>query len=766
MVVAASQPPPGVEAHAQGIPSGMTPMQGSRHTGPNSYRGPNPTHFDRQQQGHWPFYYVQPSQPYLPCQWPMPMPYVPYGGFPGLGYGMVLPPFPPASYVEAPGYILPHTQLHMVDYRRMRAPHLAPAMAYQARRFRYQHMTPSGRVMVSSEVQTEPVSANSQQQGYNVVKSTQNSSESGRSTDSSSVLSSIPNDQSACPERGCSMLDKMAGDTAKITAVQNGILFQAEEVRIECSGSPSAAMKITHSKETTELASSADGALLQCNVGSAEDMVLRCFQPLPFGDEERKCTKDHSHLEDPCPDILMLSCPPNGSVNTLEGSIVAPVEPVNSTLVVQGDPSLVNSAQDMCGNSKNIHFKILRLPLDLQCLDEFRQMDASVWSVESLMPYVPTSEWMMQNGLMTPGKQSLPTVMEVPAESAQQSSKSPADATPCLLETGAVIELDGQDSMTSFESFSPLLLSASRLAEFGNEYYNKLSSNIQKISNLGNLAEGQSETHQDTKVQCGPQSPNAASKKLKEEMTIQNVVAEFGPKEEDCTMTLFPESPLKHKEQLCKSCSVEHSTDICSGSPSSKAGCIKRRKVSRAHLTGNMGKAPLCATCMGAPEKKARCKVAAIKANTELNKKNKEMSEVSENDVYPTKKCLAQLYKVQNPHSGKHLEKCPMSLQSKLREQNCLCEDTRASQSTSLWNKNRRSPNNDITWGKNEENLALSAMEGWTDAEQRFIGEKSGRGSVQASDGESTKSGGNVRTQNKPKQYTRSLDVHRKDTRY
>ncbi|KAK2866143.1 hypothetical protein Q7C36_002199 [Tachysurus vachellii] len=717
MVVATSQPPPGVETHAQGIPSGMMPMQGSRHTGPNSYRGPNPNHFDRQQQGNWPFFYVQPSQPYLPCQWPMPMPYVPYGGLPGLGYGMVLPPFPPPSYVEAPGYILPHTQLHMVDYRRMMAPHLAPTMAYQARRFRYQHMTPSGRVMVSSEVQTEPVSANSQQQGYNVVKSTQNRSESGRSTDSSSVLSSIPNeDQSACPERGCSMLNKMAGDTAKTTAVQNGgILFQAEEVRIECSGSPSA-VKITHSKETTELASSADGELLQCNVGSAEDVVLRCFQPLPFGDKERKGTKDLSHLEDPCPDILMVSCPLNGSVSTLEGSIVAPVEPVNSTLVVQGDPSLVKSAQDMCGNPKSIHFKILRLPLDLQCLDEFRQMEASVWSVDSLMPYVPTSEWMIQNSLMTPGKQSLPIVMEVPAESAQQSSKSPADATPCLLETGAVIEL-GQDSITSLESLLP----------------------------------------------CGPQSPNAASKKLKEEMTIQNVMAEFGPNEEDCTMTLFPESPLKH-EQMCKRCSVKHSTDICSGSRSSKAG--KRHKVSRAHLTGNTVKGPLCAKCMGVPEKKARCKVAAIKANTELNNKINEMSEVSENDVYPTKKCLAQLYKVQNPHSGKHLEKCPMSLQSKLREQNCLCEDMRASQSTSSWNKNRHSMNNDITWAKNEENLALSAMEGWTDAEQRFIGEKSWRGSVQGSDGESTKSGGNMRTHNKPKLYTRSLDVHRRDTRY
>lgn len=85
MVVAASQHPPGFDPHAQSIPSGMASAQGARHAGPNPYRGPNPNHLDRQQQGNWPFFYVQPSQPYVTCQWPMPMPYVPYGGFPGLG---------------------------------------------------------------------------------------------------------------------------------------------------------------------------------------------------------------------------------------------------------------------------------------------------------------------------------------------------------------------------------------------------------------------------------------------------------------------------------------------------------------------------------------------------------------------------------------------------------------------------------------------------------------------------------------------------------
>lgn len=625
---------------------------------------------------------------------------------------MVLPPFPPASYVEAPGYILPHTQLHMVDYRRMTTPHLAPAMAYQARRFRYQHTAPSGRVMVSSEVQTEPVCTDSRQQSCSVVTSTQSSCKSGSTDSGGGVLSSTrPNeDAAACPETGCTMLSgKMAEETARVASVQNGgILFQAEEVRIECSGSPSA-VKIIHSKETTELASNVDGELLQCNMGSAEDVVLRCFQPVPFEDDERKNVKDLSHLEDPCPDIVMVSCPSNGSMSTIEGSLVAAVEPVNSTLVVQGEPSLV-SAQDICGDPKNIHFKILRLPLDL---DELQQMEASVWSVESLMPYVPSSEWMIQNGLMTPGKPSLATVMEVPTKSPLQLNQSPADKPPSLLQAGSVIELDGQESMTSLESLPPYLPSASRLADFGNAYYNSLSSAVQK-SNPDNGAKEQPETHQD-KVQSGPQSPNAAPKELKEETTNQSVmISGVGVSDQErCVPPLFPDSPLKHKVRMCKICSVKRGADICSGSPSSKSGCMKRYKVSHAYLTGDKGNVPLCATCMRDPEKKARCKVAAVTANSESNMKN-EVSEVSENDVQPSKKCSKKLYNIQSPPSRKHLEKCPMSHQSRLREQNCLCEDMKASNSTSAWTNNGRSQQNNLTWERNEENLALSAMERFT----------------------------------------------------
>lgn len=634
---------------------------------------------------------------------------------------MVLPPFPPASYVEAPGYILPHTQLHMVDYRRMTAPQLAPTMAYQARRFRYQHTTPSGRVMVSSEVQTEPVGTNSRQLGCDVT-SPQISSESASSTDCGSVFSSPrPNDKPTGPGKDCTRLsNKMTGETSRVATVQNGgILFHAEEVRIECSGSPSA-VKILHAKETTELASNADGEFLQCNLGSAEDLVLRCFQPVAFEGDERKGTKGLGPLEDPCSDIVMVSCPANGSVSTSEGSIVAPVEPVNSTLVVQGDPCLV---KDACENPKNIHFKILRLPLDLQCLDDLQQMEASVWSVESLMPYVPSSEWMMQNSLMTPGKQSLATVFEVPAENALQSNQSQVQVAPSLLEAGTVIELDGQESMTSHESLPPFLPSGSRLVGFGGSYCNNLSSDFQKSTNTYTWAKEQPDAHQDTQIQSGQHGPDSESKKLKE-MTNQSVPISGDSRsdQEHCTSPLGSDSPHKHKVRMCKVCSVKRGSDVCSGSLSNKPGCMKRYKVARSHLMGDKVRVPLCATCMRDPEKKARCKAAAVTANPESNNMKNEIKEVSENDVYP-KKCL-KVYNPQSPPTGKHLEKCPMSWQSKLREQNCLCEETKASHFPLSCNNNGRNQCNNLTWERNEENLALSAIERWKDTEQRFTGGK------------------------------------------
>ncbi|XP_036428005.1 uncharacterized protein buc2l [Colossoma macropomum] len=793
MVVAAPQHPAGVGPQAENIPHGPPPVQGPRPPVPGSFRGPYP---DRQQQQNgWPFFCVPPSQPYLPYQWPMPVPYVPYGGFPGMGYGMVVQPFPPASYVEPPGYILPHAQLHMADYRRMMAPHLAPAMAYQARRFRYQHTTPSGRVMVSSEVQTEPVGTESPQHDCKGATSSQTNSESGRGTASSSNLSSPkPHaDTSACPEEAFGISsNKSLADTVDSTSnvssvVPNSeIVFQAEEVRIECSGTR-AGLKLIHAKETTELASS--GELLQCNMGSvhsAEDVVLRCYQPLAFGEnKQREPLDDLNHSDEQylpaCPDILMTgACPSSGS---LEGSDSTPVEPGNSTeihtLAVQGDPSLVKGEDDFCGNSKNLHFKILRLPFDLQCLDELRQMEASVWSVESLVPYVPSTEWMIQNGLLTPQRPSLTTVMEVPSEVPLEASQPAADAasTPQEnLQAERAIELDGQDSMTSLESLPPYLPAASWLADFSNVYYSKLPSNVQQVGNLRTWPEGQrgekSEVSQDTNMESSV-CPKSGSVQFKEPRSRhRSRTAGLSPSHQDgCPVKShlgMLHSP-EHKVRICKSCLMKQKARNISGSPSPNSNCVKRHKVAHSHSTGDKTKVHLCAVCMCDPEKKSRCKASVDGETTE--------GEVSENSLYPTagpKKRVADGQKMlhnnsQKVSSGRHSEKCPMARQSKLREQNCSCEGPKGVPSSAqVWDSNGYGQHNDLTLEKNEINMALYATERWRDTEQRLSSqkqkEKSWKGGMQVSDTESTKSAGKIRT-HKQKQYAPTPELHRRDTR-
>lgn len=640
------------------------------------------------------------------------------------GYGMVVPPFPP-PYMEAPGYILPHSQLQMVDYRRMMAPHLAPSVAYQSRRFRFQHTTPSGRVMVSSEVQTEPVCI-------------EVCTESGRGTASSSDLSH--EDASASPKEAFGTLSNriIAGTASNVSSVapNSEILFQAQEVRIECSETP-AGLKITRAKETTELAST--GELLQCNMGSvqsAEDVVLRCYQPQPFGDNKKKVNSDVLNHTDEyllaCPDILMMGT----SSCTLEGSDGTQVEGMEmDSPTVQRDSSLING--DICMSSKNVQFKILHLPFNLQCLDELRQMEASVWSVESLVPYVPSCEWMMQNSLLTTQKQSLTPVLEVPSEVPIETNKSTAVTVITPQEQVQVIELDGHDSMTSLESLPPYINAASWLADLSNVYNKQPSKVQQQIDNERTWSEGKKcelKVSEDTEVQSSA-SPNSGSAQFKEPISRRRgQTAGLGlSTQHNCLvksrlgMTISPE----HKVRICKSCQIKQRTGSISGSPDSTASSVRRHKA--AHLKGEKTKVNLCALCSCDAEK-ARCKTAALDIPGLQNVDDETTEwEVSENCSYPAVgpksstgngQMAKKLYNTERVTSGRHSEKCTMARQSKLREQNCSCENSKAvSSSTPEWDINESTQHNAV-WEKNEENMAIYTKERWRDAEHRFRSQK------------------------------------------
>ncbi|KAL3054377.1 hypothetical protein OYC64_006662 [Pagothenia borchgrevinki] len=131
---------------------------------------PHPQHPQHPQHGRPVFYvHAPPPPPFHPCQWPMPFSYNPFAGFPGMGYGMGMPPFPPPNpYMEVPAYIMPRPDMQPVDYRRFIHPQAqAPSVAYQnpyqpCRVHPYQpcrvrpHHTDPVRETVNSEVQTEP----------------------------------------------------------------------------------------------------------------------------------------------------------------------------------------------------------------------------------------------------------------------------------------------------------------------------------------------------------------------------------------------------------------------------------------------------------------------------------------------------------------------------------------------------------------------------------------------------------------------------------
>ncbi|XP_041923123.1 bucky ball-like isoform X1 [Alosa sapidissima] len=104
-----------------------------------------------------PFCYVQPpSQPYNSYQWHTNNPYNHYN-FPGSGLPFGRTCFSPYSYMQYPGYVMPHAPVHLLDYRRMYDPHFNPA-AYDTVR-RHHHHSNVSRETTCSGAQTDPSDA-------------------------------------------------------------------------------------------------------------------------------------------------------------------------------------------------------------------------------------------------------------------------------------------------------------------------------------------------------------------------------------------------------------------------------------------------------------------------------------------------------------------------------------------------------------------------------------------------------------------------------
>ncbi|XP_033494470.2 uncharacterized protein LOC117264548 [Epinephelus lanceolatus] len=403
-------------------------------------RGPNPTYRAQQAQGphqptagpsaaphpeeqhHKPFFYIQPSQPYMPMQsmqWPvqvpMPVSYNPYCGYPGLGYGIpVMPHFQPNPYMEPPGFVVPHTHLHLMDYRRMLNPQYYQTMAYHSRRFRYQHNNQT-REMTSSEMQTEPLSATQRTStpGPNEVGAS--SSLPVPSSDSSpTVLTSQPLLPALAVQNGDNSLElKDTVPTSTTRMPPNGsFVIQTEEVRIECCTTP-VGLQLLHAHETAEVSHSFSQDVVQCSSSVLQGRVLQ--------DEGQGLPADQSEQAlQACPDILLVGTPSSGEkIPALEESrnqtdpVTAASDDIGSGVAAHSDIQEASSEKDLNTSSKNLHVKVVRLPFDPKYLDELWKMESTVWSVEETV--IPSPDSLIQNGHTESHDETLVGEAEVPS---------------------------------------------------------------------------------------------------------------------------------------------------------------------------------------------------------------------------------------------------------------------------------------------------------------------------------------------------------------
>ncbi|XP_040911055.1 uncharacterized protein LOC121193023 [Toxotes jaculatrix] len=434
-----------------------------------------------------PVFYIHapPPPPFLHYQWPMPFSYNPFTGFPGMGYGMVMPPFPPPPYMEAPAYILPHHPIQAVDYRRLLHPQVhAPSAPYQnpnqTRRVRPPHTVPV-RETVNSEVQTEPMHRGVD--AYGGV-SPLASSDSGHG-----ITSNSPSSSSSSQKRGSALEDFQVNRTSTGTTDKQGfnISHPTRTKTVQsCIGRTPETKSRNNSVGQENIAPCRKGHCNMWSVGSPDGMVPVCSS----SQQEDEVVKERRIS---IPDILMswgggtpqptklkmadeALSENNHQLMSSETNLEHAKSVHQRPTETQSDPVVAdstdtNDAEERILSSKDSEtvIKMLKKPSALyellsdsrgddepvelvgsvrHCLpytDELlhslnesqklpddepkngnetnppedsvevftsqrsfnssqmkRKMNESLWSVESLAPFIPTKEWLLQNGMFEP----------------------------------------------------------------------------------------------------------------------------------------------------------------------------------------------------------------------------------------------------------------------------------------------------------------------------------------------------------------------------
>ncbi|KAJ4931865.1 hypothetical protein JOQ06_010303 [Pogonophryne albipinna] len=423
---------PSSDQHDPGL---YTPCQGPG-APPHPLQHPHPQH-------HLPgrpvFYiHAPPPPPFHPSQYPMPFSYNPFAGFPGMGYGMGMPPFPPPNpYMEVPAYIMPRPDMQPVDYRSFIHPQAqAPSVVYQnpyepCRVHPYQpcrvrpHHTDPVRETVNSAVQTEP---HQRGRGFS-EESPLISADSGSGTAINSPSSSSSSSQkqnSAEVENDALHSSNEKDLPVKETSNKHGFNVLRPTGTTAIQSCIRATLDTQKSrKESVGQENVPPCRNAHCNmwsVGSQDGMV-----PVCSSSQQEEVVKERRI---PVPDILMSwgGCTPqetmlkmadkllqkdlqteveqdksvhqSGLETRISPEAAYPKDDAEDELLQSSSHKLPDNEQDYSIETNPLEDMAPIIPSINNGSYLMRTWNESIWSVESLAPFIPTKEWLQRDDLL------------------------------------------------------------------------------------------------------------------------------------------------------------------------------------------------------------------------------------------------------------------------------------------------------------------------------------------------------------------------------
>ncbi|XP_077583137.1 uncharacterized protein LOC144203524 [Stigmatopora nigra] len=396
--------------------SGGLPSTGQQDPGP---QGPSQDQTPHPQLHPRPVFYVPPPPPppFFHYQWPMSFPYNSFPGFPGMGYGMMMPPFPPPPYMDPQPYIMPHPHLQHVDYRRfLQGPMYQNPN--QPRRVRSPCTLPV-KETTNSQVQTEP------------TRGSCSDKESGRGTASCSPSSS------SCSQKDSAEVDALLGSRArhddKMTEkkLPNEMLQTQNRLPSVSNPEKNPPKKNVHCNRWS--VSSQESIVPLCSSSQQEDENMKeRSAPVPdicmrwrgaVPKESDKELRDENRLDfngDRQGEVFVqpsASDTKNIPVLVDNRILCSKIDTIEELLLESrkelaslGQGCIFNNQSQNKGEHVSNYFQDLETDRATDPSKQSfayklhspgkRKVNESVWSVESLAPFIPNKEWLMLNGLV------------------------------------------------------------------------------------------------------------------------------------------------------------------------------------------------------------------------------------------------------------------------------------------------------------------------------------------------------------------------------